>query len=74
MFFKALTLLMLLGPSDWWKVHWKFNIVELWKLHSATADNIRPLALATVAVIIVRVKVLCVPLSSVGVNVSCFQL
>ena len=47
---------MLLWPADWmesasdcWRLHWKFNIVELWKLQSATADDCRPSALATVA-------------------------
>ena len=47
---------MLLWPADWmesasdcWRLHWKFNIVELWKLQSATADDSHPPALATVA-------------------------
>ena len=46
---------MLLRPADWmesasdcWRLNWKFNIVELWKLKLATADDSRPLVLATV--------------------------
>ena len=31
------------------RLHWKFNIVELWKRQSTTVDDSRPLALATVA-------------------------